>query len=231
MSESLVVSGVSVAYRKENVLKDVSFELESGQVIAIVGESGSGKTSLLRVIAGHEPIKQGKIIISGEDHTASPPEKRNIGLVFQEYALFPHLTVEKNICYGLKKKNVQLVDKLLGLMGLPDIKKRYPHELSGGQQQRVAIARALAPNPSFLLMDEPFSNLDPIRRRELRSELKNIVEQSNMSLLVVTHDANDALKLADQIIVLKDGAVIQQGTPDDLIKRPADPYIEEFISS
>jgi len=229
MSNSLVVSSISVAYNKHAALSDVSFDLFRGGIIAVVGESGSGKTSLLRAIAGHETIKRGQVCIAGVDHTFSPPEKRNIGLVFQEYALFPHLTIEKNICYGMRKKSVQRVDQLLELMGLPDVKKRYPHELSGGQQQRVAIARAMAVDPSFLLMDEPFSNLDPTRRKELRNELRRLVDQVGMSILIVSHDVRDALKIADELIVLREGKVLQHASPEELQQNPADDYIRDLI--
>lgn len=229
MSVPLTICNISKKFKGCHALNDISLNLAPCQVRAIVGESGCGKTTLMRIIAGHECADTGIVIIHGKDKTNVPPEKRNIGLVFQDYALFPHLTIEKNIGYGLKRNKKARVKELLELINLPDIAKRYPHELSGGQQQRVAIARALAPQPSLLLLDEPFSNLDPIRRKKLRSSIRKLVVESFTSALIVTHDIEDALKVADSITVIKDGVIVQTGTPDEIVNSPANDYVRDLL--
>lgn len=231
MSIPLSVKNINKSFSSNLVLKDVSFELEENTILAIVGESGSGKTTLMRIIAGLEEPDSGAIYSLEREITKLAPEKREIGLVFQEYALFPHLTVEKNIRYGVKRNKASRVKEMLDLINLPEIGKRYPHQLSGGQQQRVAIARALAPNPSLLLLDEPFSNLDPIRRCDLRKRMKSIVENAGTTALIVTHDIEDALKIANHIIILREGEVVQFGTPYDIISKPANEYVEELTES
>ncbi len=204
-----------------------------GHIHAVVGESGCGKTTLLRIIAGLSLPDDGSVSLDGADVTHLPAEKRHIGLVFQDYALFPHLTVAQNIAYGITSQSrtnqQKRVQQLLETIHLPDIAKRYPHELSGGQQQRVALARALAPEPSLLLLDEPFSNLDPIRRSKLRTVIRELADDSRSASLIVTHDIADALKLADTITILREGRVIQRGSPEGILSQPADTYVMELI--
>jgi len=209
---------------KEKTIKDFSVDIEKGEIISIFGESGSGKSTMLRLIAGLEEPSNGlveidnKIII--DNNTFILPEKRGVGMVFQDYALFPHMTVAGNIKFGLKnidrtEKNKR-VREVLELVNLEDFKDRYPHELSGGQQQRVAIARALAPNPSLLLLDEPFSNLDAHLQEKIRKELKKIIKHTGITSIFVTHDKNDSKAIADRVVILKEGEIIKVGKPKDL---------------
>jgi iron(III) transport system ATP-binding protein len=226
MSESLIVEEITKVFprTKRPALDKVSISLGDGEIMALVGESGSGKTTLLRIIAGLEQPDSGKVTIGGEivfgaESKTLLPEERNIGFVFQDYALFPHLNVERNILYGLHKiaRKVERYERaayIINLAGLEGLEKRFPHELSGGQQQRVALARALAPKPNFILLDEPFSNLDPVRKETLRDELRTIVKESGISALIVTHDTRDALVVADTLAVLKEGRLQQVGSPE-----------------
>ncbi len=215
---------------KELVLNDVSFAMKEGQLLAIVGESGSGKSTTLRVIAGLETPESGEIVVGGKTFVDSKnnllPEQRGLGMVFQDYALFPHLTVEKNIAFGLEKmskaQKKSRVEEMLKLINLDDLGKRYPHELSGGQQQRVALARALAPAPKLLLMDEPFSNLDAHLHDKIRNELEVIIRQAGITTIFVTHNKNDALESADQVIVMERGHVIDHGIPSEVFLRESD---------
>ncbi len=234
MSQPLRIENVSKNFGKVSALANVSLELGHRQIRAIAGESGCGKTTLMRVVAGLETPDSGRVFIHGQDLTEARPEQRNVGLVFQEYALFPHLTVLKNISYGLRKMPVaekrRIVSDMLQLVNLPGVESRYPHQLSGGQQQRVAIARALAPSPSLLLFDEPFSNLDPIRRRELRERIRAMVMDSGISALIVTHDIGDALKVADQITILSEGKVVQSCTPTETRQCPANDYVAKLVA-
>lgn len=196
-------------------INNFSLHINQGEIIAILGESGSGKSTILRLLAGLETPKSGVIVINGEkmvdEHTFIPPEKRGIGMVFQDYALFPHMTVENNIKFGLRhmkrKQKQERVNEMLELVSLLDYKKRYPYELSGGQQQRVALARALAPAPSLLLFDEPFSNLDASLQMKIRSELKEILKQTRSTSIFVTHDQADAAALADRTVLVEKGVV------------------------
>ena len=226
MSESLIVEEITKVFprTKRPALDKVSISLGDGEIMALVGESGSGKSTLLRIIAGLEQPDSGKVTIGGEivygaESKTLLPEERNIGFVFQDYALFPHLNVEKNILYGLhnitrKTERNERASYIINLAGLEGLEKRFPHELSGGQQQRVALARALAPKPNFILLDEPFSNLDPVRKETLRDELRTIVKESGISALIVTHDTRDALVVADTLVVLKEGILQQVGSPE-----------------
>ena len=218
-------------------LKEVSFELKKGDVCAIVGESGSGKTTLVRLIAGLERPDHGTITLDGKEVSSIKklvsPEKRKIGLVFQEYALFPHLTILKNVIYGIskqknKKERALEMLKLVGLTGLED---RYPHQLSGGQQQRVALARALAPNPSLLILDEPFSNLDAMLRMQLRSQVFEIIKKTGVTALFVTHDTQDALSVADEILILQHGKVIQKDAAANLYIKPNSVYVASLFGN
>jgi iron(III) transport system ATP-binding protein len=218
-------------------LHDINLSVEKGKILALVGESGSGKTSLLRIISGLDVPDSGYINLD-ETTLYSPDEflpadKRNIGYVFQDYALFPHLTVKKNIAFGIDSlpsiEQEHRIQEMLDLVNLTDFANRYPNELSGGEQQRVALARALAMQPKLLLLDEPFSNLDFIRRDKLKTELKTILQQTETTTIFVTHDTTEALFLADKIVVLKDGKILQQGAPDKIYNFPVNSYIASFF--
>lgn len=222
---------------KTFALKDVSFSLKEGDVYAIVGESGSGKTTLIRLIAGLETPDNGTIEINGIQvssiHKIISPEKRNIGFVFQEYALFPHLKLVENVMYGISKmKNKeQRANEVLELVGLLDLKDRYPHQLSGGQQQRVALARALAPSPSLLILDEPFSNLDAMLKAQLRNEVFDIVKKAGVTAIFVTHDTQDALAVADEILILQNGKLVQKDAAANLYSKPKSVYVASLFGN
>ncbi len=228
---------VSQAYGAREVVKDLSFDLLPGQIGCLLGPSGCGKTTVLRCIAGFEPVAAGHIEIGGETVSSparlTPPEKRQIGMVFQDYALFPHLTVADNIAFGLgalgKDSRQRRVDELLALTGLLETANKYPHQLSGGQQQRVALARALAPKPRLLLMDEPFSNLDVELRERLSLEVRDILRREGMTALIVTHDQNEAFALADVVGVMHEGTIQQWDTPYNLYHQPANRFVADFV--
>jgi iron(III) transport system ATP-binding protein len=218
-------------------LNDISFSVEKGNILALVGESGSGKTTLLRIISGLDTPDSGFITLEEQpifdNENFVPAEKRNISYVFQDYALFPHLTVAENIRFGIDKlpaaAQKERLAAMLELVNLTDFADRYPNELSGGEQQRVAVARALAIQPKVLLLDEPFSNLDFIRRETLKTELKSILKKADTTAVFVTHDTTEALYLADKIIVLKDGKILQQGTPEKIYNFPVNQYVASFF--
>ena len=220
---------------KQPVLQGINLSLENGQVAAIVGKSGSGKSTILKAIAGLETIDSGRIALHGKDISSSntfiSPEKRNIGYLFQDFALFPHLTVAKNIAFGLPRRTnkQKRILELLTLMGLEIHHSKYPHELSGGEQQRVALARALAPNPSLLLLDEPFSSLDNHIRKEVRSFVFSIIRSTGLSCIFVTHDLEDVMEYADTISILHDGAIEQTGSPEEVYRQPASPHVAGFF--
>lgn len=210
---------------KEQTINNFSLEIEKGEIISILGESGSGKSTVLRLIAGLEIPISGEIIMGDkiilDDRAFVLPEKRGIGMVFQDYALFPHLTVEGNIKFGLKNfskgEREKRLQEMLELVSLEDYKKRYPYELSGGQQQRVALARALAPKPSLILLDEPFSNLDKDLQNKIREELKEIIKQTGITSIFVTHDRDDSKAIADRVVILNRGIISDIGTPNKLL--------------
>ena len=218
-------------------LKDINLDVEKGEMLALIGESGSGKTTLLRLIAGLESPSSGSIYLNKKmvvgPHTFVPPEKRQIGMVFQEYALFPHMTVEKNISYGLHKMDSKAGRKrlfeVLEWVNMADLANRYAHELSGGQQQRAALARALAPNPSIILLDEPFSHLDGVLKDQMREELRTILKKSGTTAVFVTHDTMDALSVSDRIALLQKGELQQIGQPRDLYENPSNLYTAGFL--
>lgn len=221
---------------KLKVINAINLSIKRGEIIALVGESGSGKTTLTRIISGLEIQEQGSIELNGitvaNDSVFIPPEERNIGMVFQDYALFPHLTVFENIGYGVSKNEdkIKRIQYVLELVGLQEFKKRYPHQLSGGQQQRVALARALALKPNLLILDEPFSNLDVILKMQLRDEIHSILKQTNTTTIFVTHDMKDAIAIADKIVVLKEGEIVQYGTAKKLYKKPNNFYVASLFS-
>lgn len=217
--------------------RDVSFGIEKGHLAALLGPSGSGKTTILRMIAGLDRPDDGDILVEGKRINEIPGSRRGIGFVFQNYALFRYMTVEKNIAFGLeiqkksKKEIKERVDELLELTSMKDLGKRYPHQLSGGQRQRVAFARALAPNPHLLLLDEPFAAIDAKVRRELRNGLKEMIGQVGVTSIFVTHDQEEAMEVADTIIVTNEGRVEQIGTPEEICLHPATAFVDEFIDS
>ena len=217
--------------------RDVSFGIEKGHLAALLGPSGSGKTTILRMIAGLDRPDDGDILVEGKRINEIPGSRRGIGFVFQNYALFRYMTVEKNIAFGLeiqkksKKEIKERVDELLELTSMKDLGKRYPHQLSGGQRQRVAFARALAPNPHLLLLDEPFAAIDAKVRRELRNWLKEMIGQVGVTSIFVTHDQEEAMEVADTIIVTNEGRVEQIDTPEEICLHPATAFVDEFIDS
>lgn len=214
---------------------NVSFGIEKGKLVALLGPSGSGKTTLLRMIAGLENPNSGDIFIDGKRVNDIPASKRGIGFVFQNYALFRYMTVFDNVAFGLelqkmpKKQIKERVKELLELTGLSGMEKRYPNQLSGGQRQRVAFARALAPNPQVLLLDEPFAAIDAKVRTELRSWLKEMVEKLGITSIFVTHDQDEAVEVADEIIITNHGIIEQMGTPVEIYKSPGTPFVAKFI--
>ncbi|OUC13889.1 MAG: ABC transporter ATP-binding protein [Alkalinema sp. CACIAM 70d] len=221
-------------------VQDISIELQEGDLLGLLGPSGCGKTTLLRMIAGFEQPSAGQITLAGQvvatPDRSIPPEKRNVGMVFQDYALFPHLTAGENIRFGLTKlgltraEQIDRVRDAIGLVGLEGLEKRYPHQLSGGQQQRVALARALAPRPQLILLDEPLSNLDAQVRLRLRQEIRSILKQAGISAVFVTHDQEEALSMCDRVAVLSKGRLEQLATPEDIYQHPATQFVAEFVT-
>lgn len=214
---------------------DVNFKIEQGKLIGLLGPSGSGKTTILRMIAGLETPDEGDIIINGVKVNDIEPGKRGIGFVFQSYALFRHMTVYDNIAFGLsvqkaKKEDIhKKVSELIELIGLKGLEKRYPGQLSGGQRQRVAFARALAPNPQLLLLDEPFAAIDAKVRKELRRWLKETISKLGITSIFVTHDQDEAVEVADEIIITNKGQIEQKGSPIEIYKNPQTPFVAQFI--
>jgi iron(III) transport system ATP-binding protein len=211
-----------------------SLEVERGEIVALLGPSGCGKTTLLRTIAGFERPDGGSVEVHGrvvaDPSQWVPPERRRVGMVFQDYALFPHLTVAQNVGYGLTRRERRgRVPELLTTVGLADLGGRYPHQLSGGQQQRVALARALAPSPDVVLLDEPWSSVDPQLRQELRDEVTAILRPLGVTAVLVTHDREEAFSLADRIALMRDGRIVQSGSPEALYRRPATQWAAQFV--
>ncbi|MBM7662704.1 iron(III) transport system ATP-binding protein [Bacillus mesophilus] len=218
---------INFKYRnaKALTLENINLSINKGELISILGRSGSGKSTILRVIAGLEVPCSGSLIIGDttmvSDSYFIQPEKRGVGLVFQDYALFPHMNVADNVKFGLRKMSrqdkLQRLKEVLELVGLMGYEKRYPYELSGGQQQRVALARAIAPNPSLIMFDEPFSNLDADLQVQIREDLRSIIKKANITSIFVTHDQSDAAALADHIIVMDQGKITKTGTPSEIL--------------
>lgn len=214
---------------------NVSFGIEKGRLIGLLGPSGSGKTTILRMLAGLEKQDSGDIFIDGKNVNDLPPSERGIGFVFQSYALFPFMTVYDNIAYGLKvqKKDKAFIKarvaELLELVGLPDVGKRYPSQLSGGQRQRIALARALAPSPELLLLDEPFAAIDAKVRKELRTWLRETIDKIGITSIFVTHDQDEAIEVADEIVITNKGRVEQVGNPVEIYSEPKTPFVAQFI--
>ncbi|HSD51027.1 MAG TPA: putative 2-aminoethylphosphonate ABC transporter ATP-binding protein [Candidatus Methylomirabilis sp.] len=233
----LKVTGVTKTFGRFPALRDVSFNAQSGEFLCILGPSGCGKTTLLRIVAGLETQDSGRVFFQGKDVSGLPVSKRNIGIVFQSYALFPNLTATENIGYGLKNRRRdregirKRVDELLELVGLQLMGPKYPAQLSGVQQQRVALARAMALSPDLLLLDEPLSALDAQVRVTLRSEVRQLQRRLGVSTVMVTHDQEEALTMADRILVMNQGRIVQRGTPWEVYNRPATPFVASFLGS
>lgn len=231
----LTISKLSKSFGTFQALKDITLDIASGEFICLLGGSGCGKTTLLRLIAGLETHDGGQILAGGSDLSVIPCHQRNIGMVFQSLALFPHLDVAGNIGYGLalrgtdKGTSTSEIDRLLGMVGLAGLGARRVSALSGGQRQRVAIARALAMQPDFFLMDEPFSALDAALRDQMQIEVKRIQRDLGVTTIFVTHDQREAMSLADRVVIMNEGCIEQAGTPDDLYARPQTRFVAEFI--
>ena len=231
------VVGLSKRFGKASVLENISFDVAEGEVLVLLGASGSGKTTILRIIAGLEMPYTGKVILHGKDVTELPARERGVGVIFQSYALFPKMTVEKNIGYGLrirkrKRKEIrETVNELLQLVQLEEHRKKYPSQLSGGQQQRVAIARTLAYKPEVLLFDEPFGALDTQTRVHLRREIRALLKKVNVPSIFITHDQEEALELGDRVAVLNVGHIEQIGTPFEIYNHPATEYVATFLGA
>lgn len=235
----LQVSGLTKRYARtaSPAVADVGLSVTAGEIVAVVGESGCGKSTLLRLVAGLEWPDAGEVRIRGRAMSGGgawvAPERRGVGMVFQDFALFPHMTVADNIAFGLpslgRGARRERVARMLELVDLDGLGERYPHQLSGGQQQRVALARALAAEPAILLLDEPFSNLDTALKRTLRDEIRTILQRTGTTTLLVVHDAEDVLALADRAAVMRAGAVLQEGDPDTLYRQPRDEYVARFF--
>jgi iron(III) transport system ATP-binding protein len=234
---AIEVRGIEKSFGKAQVLRRIDLDVEPGAIVALLGPSGCGKTTLLRTLAGLERADAGTIRVDGElvDSPAGhrPPERRGIGMVFQDWALFPHLDVGRNVAYGVPRGRgggaSERVETALALVGLPGLARRMPSTLSGGQQQRVALARAIAPQPSILLLDEPFSNLDSTLRVQVRSEVHALLVELGITSVFVTHDQEEAFVLGDRVAVMLDGQIIQEATPAELYARPATPWLAGFV--
>jgi ABC-type Fe3+/spermidine/putrescine transport system ATPase subunit len=235
MAPFLTLDRLDKSFNGNPVLRDLSLAVEKGEIIALLGPSGGGKTTALRMIAGFETPDRGRIRIEDADVTPLPPERRHFGMVFQHYALFPHLTVGENVAFGLagrsrsREETARRVREALALVDLAGFESRRVGEISGGQQQRVALARALAPEPRVLLLDEPLSNLDPTLRERTRRELKAAIRRVGITTVIVTHEQEEAFQLGDRVAVLQDGVLHQVGSPEDLYERPATRFVATFV--
>lgn len=232
---SVTLQGINLSFGKTHVLKGIDLKINSGEFFAFLGPSGCGKTTLIRLIAGFESAQTGKVFIGKQDMSALPPWERNVGMVFQSYALWPHMTVRKNVAFGLEERRLprneinQRVMKALDLVGLYDLADRRPSQLSGGQQQRVALARTIVIEPRVLLLDEPLSNLDAKLRVQMRRELRQLQRKLSLTTIFVTHDQEEANTTADRIAVINDGIVQQVGSPMDLYDRPSNLFVANFL--
>lgn len=235
MSASVVIRDVTFSYGRQAVLDDINLEVQAGEFVALLGPSGCGKSTLLGLMCGFLEPSQGSVLLDGVEVTTLSPIERNIGMVFQDYALFPHMTVAENVGYGLKARRWskaqirEKVETVLGMAGLRPFRDRYPRQLSGGQRQRVAVARSIAIDPRLLLMDEPFSSLDAKLRQDLRADLKGLLEQTGATVVLVTHDQEEALELADRVALLREGRLEQYATPREIYRRPQTAYAAQFV--
>lgn len=237
MTYQLEVNEASIGFGATKVVRQVSLKLHEGDIGCLLGPSGCGKTTLLRAIAGFEPLREGSIALHGKvvcdtQHMVAP-ERRRVGMVFQDFALFPHLTVAENIGFGLRGQGSRArqarIAELLELVGLADLASQHPHQLSGGQQQRIALARAMAPRPTVLLLDEPFSALDPELRGQLASEVRSLLKQDGITAILVTHDQTEAFTMADQIGVMNQGVLHQWDSGYNLYHHPATTFVADFV--
>ena len=230
---SVELDTVSKSFGLTRAVQDVTLAVHPGELFAVLGPSGCGKTTLLRLIAGFERPDGGSVTVGGRqvagDRVWVTPERRRIGMVFQDYALFPHLTVERNVAFGCGRDNRAGPQRALELVGLQHKADRHPHELSGGERQRVALARALAPGPDVVLLDEPFSSLDATLRADLRREVELILRDAGASAILVTHDQEEALTLADRLALMRDGRIVQVGAPEDVYAQPAERWAAQFV--
>jgi putative spermidine/putrescine transport system ATP-binding protein len=237
MERSLVLTDLTKRYGSVAAVVDVSLTVDRGEFVTLLGPSGSGKTTILMAIAGFIALSSGRILLDGRRIDHLPPERRNFGMVFQGYALFPHLSVADNVAFSLKVRHTarseveRRVAEVLDLVQLSSLRERLPRQLSGGQQQRVALARALASTPDLLLLDEPLSALDKKLRAELQVELRELHQRLGMTFLCVTHDQDEALSMSDRIAVLRDGRLIQAGEPRELYERPRSRFVADFLGS
>ena len=238
MDKKLIISNLSLTFEEKNkILSNINFHIDDSEIGCILGPSGCGKTSLLRAIAGFESISSGSILKDGVCITNSventPVANRNMGMVFQDYALFPNMDVKSNIAFGLKNSTElekdNRVNYLLDLVSLVDCKNKYPHELSGGEQQRIALVRALAPSPDIILMDEPFSNIDQDIKEELVSDVRLLLKELAITSIIVTHDQNEAFNLADKVAIMNNGTIQQVGIPYDIYHKPVNKFVANFI--
>lgn len=237
MNDFLELRKVSKKFGEFSALKGIDISIREGEFISFLGGSGCGKTTTLRIIAGFETMSSGSLLLDGADLTLIPPEKRNFGFVFQQYALFPNMTVRGNISFALKRQGrsrreiARIADEALDMVRMRDFADRWPHELSGGQQQRVALARAIARKPRLLLLDEPLSALDAKIRAHLREEIRSIQQELNITALYVTHDQEEAMALSDRIVLMNEGKIEQTGTPEQLYFEPATDFSASFIGN
>lgn len=237
MSATLKLSNITKSFNKVPVLEGVSFELQKGELLTLLGGSGCGKTTTLRIIAGLEKPDGGQVFFNGRDITALPPSQRGIGMVFQDYTLFPNLNIFENVAYGLRVQKLpgdvirSKVLTMLDHLEMPHSEKKFPHQLSGGQQQRIALARALVIEPDLLLMDEPFSALDAKIRESLRTLVRKVQRELGINAILVTHDREEALGISDHIAIYNGGRIVQFGTPEELYTNPVDMFVADFLTN
>ncbi len=234
---SVTFEGINLSFGKTHVLKGIDLHIKPGEFFAFLGPSGCGKTTLLRLLAGFESAQTGKVLINNKEVSFLPPWQRNLGMVFQSYALWPHMTIRKNVAFGLEERRVSRteiktrVDRALDLVGLLELADRRPSQLSGGQQQRVALARTIVIEPQVLLLDEPLSNLDAKLRIQMRHELLDLQRKLSITTIFVTHDQEEANTIADRIALMKDGVIQQQGSPVDLYDKPVNRFVADFLGT
>ena len=233
----LTAENISKTYGASTALSPLTLSLEKGELVTLLGPSGCGKTTLLRIVAGFAAPTTGRVLLGGRDLTPLPPARRQMGMVFQAYSLFPNMNAQDNVRFGLKVRGVsaaqseQRLKTLFELIGLSEMRQRYPNQLSGGQQQRVALARALAIEPQVLLLDEPLSALDAQVRLNLRDEIRRVQRETGTTTLFVTHDQEEALAISDRVVVMEKGKIAQIGTPEDIYRRSATPFVAEFVGT